>query len=169
MREWHARHGRDGGVQDLDMPVTHARGQSRSPEPIRDSETRIREALEYRERVDAVYAAYKAGQLESHETRAERVVAESAEKPASRIDSRAISEHKEEARRQKPERSWLPSNETTQVAVSVSTLFSIISNVYHIMPDKPDAIAAGALGVVLSGVAWANKRWKDKHGDRPES
>jgi hypothetical protein len=69
----------------------------------------------------------------------------------------------------KRERSWLPSNETSQVVVSVDALFSVINASYHVIPGKVDGIAAAALGVVVAGVAWANKQWKDKHhGDRPE-
>jgi hypothetical protein len=95
--------------------------------------------------------------------------AEPRDKPAERIASRDLSEGKEEARRQKPERSWLPSNETSQVVVALDGLFTTVNASCHILPGKVDGIAAAALGVVVAGVAWANKRWKDKYGDRPES
>jgi hypothetical protein len=70
-------------------------------------------------------------------------------------------------RSRRPPSSWLPSNDATQVAVSLDALFTIVNASYHVVPGKIDGIAA-ALGVVVAGVAWANKRWKEKHADRPE-
>ena len=43
-----------------------------------------------------------------------------------------------------------------------------VADVLNIMPAKLDAVAASLLGAVVAGVAWGNKRWKDKHADRPE-
>jgi hypothetical protein len=51
---------------------------------------------------------------------------------------------------------------------SIDVLFTAVNASYHVVPGKIDGIAAAALGVVVAGVAWANKRWKEKHADRPE-
>jgi len=156
LRAW-AR--RDRGDHAPDAPAMPARDVSRLPEPIRDAETRIREALEYRKRVEAVYA----GEVP------ERQPVEGPDQPASGIARRSIPEQKEEARRAKPERSWLPSNETTQFAVGIGVAASSVADFLNIMPGKLDAVAASLLGAAVAGVAWGNKRWKDKHADRPEA
>jgi hypothetical protein len=170
MRELHDRHAGDGPDAGVDAPARHARDahQPRREEPF-DAAARLAYTLEYRQRVDAVYAAYDAKHARPREAHvADHVPAASADKPASRIADRELPEHKEAAWKRKPERSWLPSTEASQVAVSVDALFSVINASYHVIPGKIEGIAAAALGVVVAGVAWANKRWKDKHGDRPE-
>jgi hypothetical protein len=72
----------------------------------------------------------------------------------------------QEKKQARPERSRLPSNETTQFVVSIGSLVSVIADTCNLVPGKVDAIAAGALAAVVSGVAWGNKRWKDKYGDQ---
>jgi hypothetical protein len=62
----------------------------------------------------------------------------------------------------------LPSNETAQFAVSLGVVATTVADVLNIMPAKLDAVAASLLGSAVAGVAWGNKRWKDKHADRPE-
>lgn len=169
MRELHDRHARDGTHAAADVPRESVRDshQVRREEPF-DAAARVAYALEYQRRVDAVYAAYEAKHAKPQDAQLEHVPADGADKPASRIAGRDLPEDKEAAWKRKPERSWLPSSETSQVAVSLDALFSVINASYHIIPGKIDGIAAASLGVVVAGVAWANKRWKDKHGDRPE-
>jgi hypothetical protein len=62
----------------------------------------------------------------------------------------------------------LPSNEIAQFAFSLGVVTTTVADVLDIMPVKLDAVAASLLGAVVGSVAWANKRWKDKHADRPE-
>ena len=126
---------------------------------------------DYQQRVSAAYADYAARHAKPGAAEPEpgRMPPETRDKPTNRIADRDLPESKEVARKRKPERSWLPSNEVSQVAVSLDALFTTINASYNIIPGKVDGIFAAALGVVVAGVAWANKRWKDKHhGDRPE-
>jgi hypothetical protein len=170
MRELHGRHARDRDDQGADAPRRHARDAHQPRhEAVHDAAARTAYALEYRQRVEAECAAYNGRHTRPQDARVGHSPADSTDKPASRIAGRDISGHEEAARRRKPERSWLPSNETSAVAVSLDALFTVVNASYHIIPGKVDGIAAATLGVVVAGVAWANKRWKDKHhADRPE-
>jgi hypothetical protein len=38
----------------------------------------------------------------------------------------------------------------------------------NVLPGKWDAVAASFLGAAVASVAWGNRRWKDRHGSRPE-
>ena len=169
MRELDDRYARDGTGTAADAPGRHVRDshQPRREEAF-DAAARLACALEYRQRVDAVYAAYEAKHAKPQDARPDHALDVNADRPAARIADRELPEHKEGAWKRKQERSWLPSNEISQVAVSVDALFSVVNASYHVIPGKIEGIAAAALGVVVAGVAWANKRWKDKHGDRPE-
>jgi hypothetical protein len=117
---------------------------------LRDPEVQRAKSLEYRKKVEAADPP--------------RVP----DLPADGIAKRLASEQQEKARQRKPERSWLPSNETAQFTASIGALASVVADVVNFMPAKVDAIAASALAAVVTGVAWGNKRWKDKHGDRSE-
>jgi hypothetical protein len=178
MREvhgWHEakhdplRHARDAGA---DAPGKHARDHAQDPrklELLRDPAARKAEFLRYQKIVQTYEAKHAAAQLKPREAKPEAAPPESRDKPASRIASRDLPEQKEAAWKRKRERSWLPSNETSGLVVSVDTLFTAVNASYHIVPGKIEGIAAAALGVVVAGVAWANKRWEDKHhGDRPK-
>jgi hypothetical protein len=178
MRElhgWHEakrdphRHAHDAGA---DAPGKHARDHAHDPrklDMLRDSAARTAEFFRYQKAVQNYEAKHAAGHPKPQEAKPEHAPPESRDKPASRIASRALPESKEVARKGKPERSWLPSNEIGQVAVSLDALFTTVNASYHVIPGKVDGIFAAALGVLVAGVAWANKRWKDKHhGDRPE-
>jgi hypothetical protein len=174
----HGRHARDRAHE----APKHASHDAPKFKILRDPEARKAEHLKYQQKVEAAEAEYAARhakpkpgdqsrapeRLKPQEAIPEHAPPESRDKPSSRIASRDLPEHKEAAWKGKKERSWLPSNETSQVVVSADALFTAINASYHIVPGKVDGIAAAALGLVVAGVAWANKRWKDKHGDRPE-
>jgi hypothetical protein len=180
----HRRHAHDATA---DAPAArahdgpkHAAHDSLKLRILLDPEYRKAVRLEHQQKVEAEYAGRHvkpkdggqgraAEQLKPQEPKPEHSPPEPRDKPASRIASRDLPESKEVERKRKPERSWLPSNEISQVAVSLDALFTTINASYHVMPGKVDGIFAAALGVAVAGVAWANKRWKDKHhGDRPE-
>jgi hypothetical protein len=182
MRElhgWHEakrdphRHAHDAvadapGKHARDSPK-HAAHDSLKFKMLLNPEARKAEHLRHRKAVQEYEAKHAAGQLKPQEAKRETTPPESRDKPASRIASRDLPESKEVTRKQKPERSWLPSNEIGQVGVSLDALFTTVNASYHVIPGRVDGIFAAALGVVVAGVAWANKRWKDKHhGDRPE-
>ena len=151
LRAWARRHG-DHAPDDPAMP---ARDAPRLPVPISDTETRIREALEYRHRVEAVCAG-KVPEL---------MPAERPDQPASGIAKRRESAEHQRKNQEQPERSRLPSNETTVFAVSLGMA---IADTANILPSHLDKVAASILTAVVAGVAWGNKRWRDKNADRPE-
>jgi hypothetical protein len=170
----HRRHARDAHTP-ADNPATrpHDAPKQAAHDSLKlkmlDPAARVAEQLRYRKVVDESYKPnHAAEQLRPQEAKPEQAPPETRDKPARRIASRDLPEHKQETRKRKPERSWLPSNETSQVVVSLDALFTVINASYHVVPGKVDAIGAAALGVVVAGVAWANKRWKDRHGNRPE-
>jgi hypothetical protein len=179
LRDWHGhgehrhRHARDATA---DAPGKHARDAPKHAahdglklKMLLDPEFRKAEHLRYRKTVEAYEPKHAAGKLKPQEPNPEHAPPETRDKPASRIASRDLPESKEAAWKRKRERSWLPSNETSGIVVSVDSLFTTINASYNIIPGKVEGIAAAAIGVVVAGVAWANKRREDKHrGDRPE-
>jgi hypothetical protein len=169
MREVEGRHTRHGGDVGPDAFPRHARdGRQPRPEVVHDSAARRTSSLEYQRRVEAEFAAYHGRHAKSPDTSVDRVPAPSADRPAGRIAERELPRDERAEKRGKPQRSWLPSNEATQVAVSVDALFSAVNNSYQVIPGKIEGIAAAGLVVVAAGIAWANKRWKDNHGDRSQ-
>jgi hypothetical protein len=171
MRELHGWHGDRHRHASDTAADAHAAGalDALKRKMQTDPEARKAEFFRYQKVVQEYEAKHAAEQLKPKEAQPEHAPPETRDKPASRIASRDLPEHKEAASKRKQERSWLPSNETSQVAVSLDALFTAVNASYHIVPGKVDGIAAAAVGVVVAGVAWANKRWKDKHhGDRPE-
>ena len=55
-----------------------------------------------------------------------------------------------------------------QVAAGAGIFVSSVAEAVNILPGRWDAVAASFVGAAAAGVAWGNKRWKDKHGNRPE-
>jgi hypothetical protein len=145
-----------------------------------DPEARKAEHLKYQQKVEAAEAEYAAkhakpkpgdqvrvpGQRKPQEAKPEHALPETRDKPASAIGKRAIPEHREAHRQPRPERSRLPSNEAAQFVVSIGALASSVADAFGMIPARVDGIAAGTLAAVVAGVAWGNKRWKDRHGDR---
>ena len=175
MRELHGWHGRDGGDDGDSQPdEPHKRAREVPPpryEVVHDAAARRAYALEYRELSEAKDAAYRGRHARPPEAQnaGDRLHhVDRADQSAPRIADRDVDSHREAERNRKPERSWLPSDKASQFIVSVDSLFTAVNAAYHIVPGKMDVIAAAAVGVVVSGIAWANERWKDKHGHRPE-
>ena len=174
MRELHDSHGDRRQAADAPAARVHDSPKHEAHDSLKlrmmlDPAARKAEFFRYQRIVQEYEAKHAAGQLKAAEAQPEHSPPETRDKPASRIASRDLPEHKEAAWKRKQERSWLPSNETSQIAVSLDALFTAVNASYHIVPGKVDGIAAAVVGVVVAGVAWANKRWKDKHhGDRPE-
>jgi len=178
MRELHAWHGDRRHAPDAaaDAPVARAHGAPKL-EVLRDPAVRIAKALEYRKIVEAAEAKHAAEQLKPKEARPDQAPREIRERSTedretkaalAEVDDRSTGLPAQAAKKRKPERSWLPSNETTQFAVSIGALGSTVSDALNIMPGKWDAAVASALAAVVTGVAWGNKRWKDRHGDRSQ-
>ena len=174
MREFHSRHARDGAdaradaFRDPDASHQHASdaGHPRH-EALHDAATRKAESQAYQRRVE-VYHARHAKPPSASEVQAERPPADLPDRPSSRIAARDMPEHKEAAGNRKRERPWLPSVEAGAIAVGVGNVYETVNAQYHFAPGRPDGIVVAVLGLLAAGAAWANKRWKDKNGDRPE-
>lgn len=188
MREWHDWLGHDrgdSGDQEPDVPAESARGQPRSSEVIRDPETRTVLSLEQRERVDAAYEGYRPRHAKDQpESRARQGLAPDRTAPEAipehrtadpetraalaAVEERSAALPGQAAKKAKPERSWLPSNATAGFAVGIGLSLSAVADYLNFMPVKTEELVTAFLGTVISGVAWGNQRWKDKHGDRSE-
>jgi hypothetical protein len=161
MRELHAWHGdrRHHALDAVaDTPTTRARESPRHDALY--PAARVAEHLEYRNLVEAQvkYAAEHAS-LDRPETR---------DIPASKIGKRRTSPESQEQKQGKPERSWLPSDATMHVAAGAGVFASSVADAVNVLPGRWDAVVASFLGAAVAGVAWGNKRWKDRDGNRPE-
>lgn len=178
LRDWHGhgehrhRHGHDATAdapsKHAGDPLEHAAHNELKLKMLLDPEARKAEHLRYRKTVEAYEPKHAAGHLKPQEAKPQLGPPEVRDKPASAIAKRAIPENREALRQPRPERSRLPSNEVTQFAVSVGALASNVADALGMIPARADGLAVGTLAAVVAGVAWGNKRWKDKHGDRPE-
>ena len=183
MRElhpWHGEHRRHAPDAAADTSRNRA-GDSPKHEVRRDPAVRVAKHLEYRKTVEAYEARHAAAQPrpqeqprsqevrpEPQEARPEHAPPESRDKPSGKIAERRIASESQEEKQRKPERSRLPSDSAMQVAVGVTVFASSVADAVNVLPGKWDAVAASFIGVLAAGVAWGNKRWKDKHGNRPE-
>ena len=169
MRELHAWHSDRSHPHDApaDTPATRPHD---SPKHVvlRDPADRIAKHLEYRKTVEAGQANYAARHAKPEEAKPEHTPSETRDGAASKIAERQESLEDQGQKRRRPERSRLPSNETAQLVVGVSVVASSVAGAINVLPGRWDAVAASVVGAVAAGVAWGNKRWKDKHGNRPE-
>lgn len=168
MRELHSRDGDRPPAPDAgaDNPVTRAR-EAPKHEVLRDSEARIAEHLKYRKTVEAAQARYAAEQ-QPERAKPGRERPETPDGFRAEIDERWESAGSQESKLRKPERSRLPSNETAQLVVGFSVVASSVAEAVNTTSGRWDAVATSAIGAAAAGIAWGNKRWKDKHGNRPE-
>jgi hypothetical protein len=197
MRELHAawhehggrhRRGHDAiGPADIrlarvhDSPTPEAR-DSPKLKMLLDPEARKAERLKYQQKVEATEAAYTAKHAKPgsgdrrqapeqpgpQEARPEPAPPETRDKPASRIAERRDPLESQREEQRKPERSRLPSNEMSQAVAGVGVALSSVADALNVLPGRWDAVAASFLGAMVAGVAWGNKRWRDRHGNRPE-
>ena len=162
------RHARDALA---DAPGKHARDHAHNPrkfEILRDPAARIAESLRYQKVVQEYEAKHAPRQLKPQEVKPEHAPPETRDKPAGKIAERTKSPERQEQKQRKPERSWLPANDTSQMVAGIGIAVSSIADALYVLPGKWDAVAASFLGAAVAGVAWGNRRWKDKHGNRPE-
>ena len=171
LHDWHGdrhRHARDAAA---DAPGKQARDQAhgqRKFEILSDPEARKAEHLKYRKTVEAYEPKHAAGQLKPQEAKPEHAPPETRDKPASKIAERTRPPELQEQKQRKPERSRLPANDTTQMVAGIGIALSSVADALNVLPGKWEAVAASFLGAAVAGVAWGNRRWKDKHGNRPE-
>jgi len=167
LRDWHGdrhRHARDAPA---DAPAKHA-ADSPQLRVLRDPEVRKAEFFKYQKAVQEYEAKHAAGQLKPQEAKPEHVPPETRDKPASKIAERTKPPERQEQKQRKPERSRLPGNDTTQMVAGIGIALSSVADALNVLPGKWDAVAASFLGAAVASVAWGNRRWKDKHGNRPE-
>jgi hypothetical protein len=84
------------------------------------------------------------------------------------VDGRTARLPDQAAKKRKPERSWLPQADVVQAISNVGMFITSVTVALGDIPQKWDAVAASGVVAVVSNVAWANRRWKEKHGDRSE-
>jgi hypothetical protein len=186
MRElhgWHEaerhphRHARDAAA---DAPGKHARDHARSPrkfEILGDSAARIAESLRYQKIVREYEAKHAAGKLKPREAKSEHAPPEARERPSvdretkaalAEVDERTARLPDQATKKQKLERPWLPRADMVKTISDIGILATTFAVALGGASAKWDAVAAGAVTAVVSNVAWANRRWKEKHGDRSE-
>jgi hypothetical protein len=174
----HGKHARD---RANDAPK-HASHDAPKFKILRDPEARKAEHLKYQQKVEAAEAEYAAKhakpkpgdqsrapeQLKPQERGPEHTPPEARDKPTSRLAEKWDSPESQREERRRPERSRLPANEATQMVAGIGVAISSVADALNVLPGRWDAVAASFLGALVAGVAWGNKRWKDKHGNRPE-
>jgi hypothetical protein len=197
MRELHGRHEADrhphrhahDAAAATDTPAArahdapkHAAHDSLKLKMLLDPEARKAEFLKYQKAVGAYEARHAAGQdkpdggdrgqaveqLRRSESRPEHVPAETQDKPAAGIAKRRETAEQQEQKQARPERSWLPRADVVQAVSNIGMFATSIAVALNDIPGKWDAVAASAVAAVVANVAWANRRWKEKHGDRSE-
>lgn len=174
MRELHGSHeGRHRHAHDatLDAPGKHARDHGhnlRKLEIVSDSAARIAESLRLRKSVQEYEAKHAAAHPKPQEAKPEHAPLENRDKPTSQLAKKWHPPENQEAERRRPERSWPPRTERVRAISDVGLLATAVVVAIGYAPAKWEAVAVCAANAVVSHVALANKRWKEKHGDRPE-
>ena len=171
LHDWHGdrhRHARDAAA---DAPGKHARDQAHGPrkfEILSDPEARKAEHLKYRKTVEAYEPKHAAGQLKPQEANPEHAPPETRDKPTSRIAKRREPTEQQELKQARPQRSWVPRADMVQAISNIGMVATSIAVALNDVPAKWEAVAASGVAAVVANVAWANRRWKEKHGDRSE-
>jgi hypothetical protein len=194
MRELHGYHGEHRRhARDQHVPADNAATRAHdSPKRaaqdalklkmISSPEARKEARFDYEQKVKAVQAEYAARhakpkpgdearlleQLNSQEPRPEHAPPETRDKPANRIARRSLSEPKEAAGQAKRERSWLPRADAVKGISDIGMVATAFAVAFGDASARWDAVAAAGVSAVVSNIAWANRRRKEKHGDRSE-
>jgi hypothetical protein len=178
MRELHGWHGDHGRHAQDAAPDAHAKHAPDSPKHaaqdamklkmMTDPAARVAEHLRYRKVVEAYEAQHAAEQLKPQEAKPEQAPPETRDKLARKIAEKWDSPESQREERRKPERSWLPRADMVKAISDIGMLATTVAVALGDAAAKWDAVAACAATAVVSNVAWANRRWKEKHGDRPE-
>lgn len=169
MRELHSWDGDRRPATDTgaDTPIAHAH-QSPNLEILRDREVRIAKHLEYQRIVKAAQVRDAAGQLTPEAAKPEQAPLEARDSLRGKIAERREPIEEQKQKLLKPERSRLPSNETAQLIAGLGIAVSSVADAANVLPGRWEAVAGSVVGAAVASIAWANKRWKDKHGNRPE-
>ena len=192
MRELHGRHEADrhphrhahDAVAATDPPAArahdapkHAAHDSLKLKMLLDPEARKAEFLKYQKAVRAYEARHAAGQGKPQEAKPEHASPETREHAIKDRETRAALAEVDErtarlpvqaAKKEKPERSWLPRADMVKAVTDISMFATAIGAAIGGVSAKWDVVAVSAATAIVSNVAWANRRWKEKHGDRSE-
>lgn len=190
MRELHGYHGEHrrhahDATAATDTPGRHSRDRTHDVpnfKALLDPEARKAEHLKYRQKVEAADAEYaarhakpKAGdqarapeQLKPQEAKREHASPESRDKPTSKLANKWDAPESQQEERRRPERSWLPRADIVKAISDIGMLGTAIAVALGDASARWDAVAAAGVTAVVSNVALANRRWKEKHGDRSE-
>lgn len=139
----HAADQRKPADRDVDQGVRQAQGSDRP----RTSVTENRTPPEGRER--------RTPDRETRDALAE-------------VDQRTARLPEQSAKKQRPERSWLPRADTFKMLGGNSLALATIAVAAHLIPDTWERVGVTVVAAIAGNVTWANKRWKEKHGNRSE-
>ena len=120
------------------------------------------------ERARVREALYAAEQAKPKEEQLEHAPVETRDKHASKIAEQGEPLASQREKQRRPERSRLPANDTTQMVAGIGIALSSVADALNVLPGRWDAVAASFLGAAVASAAWGNRRWKDRHGSRPE-
>jgi hypothetical protein len=155
----------------VDAPGKHARDHAhnaRKLEILSDPAARIAESLRLRKSVQEYEAKHAAGHLKPQEAKPEHARLETRDNPTSKLAKKWHPPENQREERRPPERSWSPRAERVRANSDIGLLVVAVAVAIGYAPAKWEAVAVCAANAVVSHVALANKRWKEKHGDRPE-
>lgn len=147
-----------------------------------DPEARKAARLTYQQKVEAAETGYAArharprdgsqarapGQPRPRESRPEHAPPESRDQPAGKIDARTKSPERQEQKQEKPERSRLPRTDTVQMLSGNILAVATGAVALGLLPASWEKVTAGIASAVIGNITWANRRWKERHGNRPE-
>jgi hypothetical protein len=159
------------------MRRSHAAHDSLKLKMLLDPEARKAEFLKYQKAVGAYEARHAAGQGKPQEAKPEHASLETREHAIkdretraalAEVDVRTARLPDQAAKKQKPERPWLPRADMVKAVSDIGLVATTVAVALGDASAKWDAVAAGAVTAIVSNITWANRRWKEKHGDRPE-
>ncbi len=78
------------------------------------------------------------------------------------------SPERQEQKQEKPERSRLPRTDTVQMLSGNILAVATGAVALGLLPGSWEKVTAGIASAVIGNITWANRRWKERHGNRPE-
>lgn len=84
------------------------------------------------------------------------------------VDERTARLPDQAAKKQKSERSWLPRADTFKMLGGNSLAIASIAVGTDLISDTWEKVGISVVAAIAGNVTWANRRWKEKHGNRSE-
>ena len=107
-------------------------------------------------------------ELVPRETRERRTADRETKAALAEVDERTARLPDQAAKKQKPERSWLPRADTFKMLGGNSLAIASIVVATDLIPDAWEKVGVSVVAAIAGNVTWANRRWKEKHGNRSE-